>query len=146
MERGGRWSFTLHHLRKKIPRRLTLLRRAISRTARDRSWLLFSEEKQYIFIKILLINLQLGGGLARLRALCGEDALWGRAPWRSFLPLFRHLRLEVFGGSPFLPAGGGNLRFTSPIILLCGDISPPGLDVQCVKLILGFSTLPFIFP
>ena len=81
-------------------------------------------KKQHISIKILLINLQLGGGLALLRVLHSEDALWGRTPRRSFLPLFRHLHFQVFGGGPFLPVGGGNLGFTSPIILLSGDINP----------------------
>ena len=37
-------------------------------------------DKSRIYLpKVLLIHLQLGGGLPPLRALCGKDALWGRA-------------------------------------------------------------------
>ena len=89
-------------------------------------------------------NLRLGGGLARWWARRGEGARCGRAPWRYFLPLFGHLRLQVFGGVPFLSARGGGLGFPSPIILLWGGSNSPGLDTQCVKF--SFPILPFVFP
>ena len=80
-----------------------------------------------------------------MRALCGKDALRGRAPWRRFLPSFGSPCFQIFRGGPLLPAGGGNLRFTSPILLLRGDLNSPGLDAQCVRPTLGLPTLPFIF-
>ena len=127
--RGGTGRrFALHHLRKKIPRRRTLSRRATIRTARHMSRLSFSEMKQDIFTKSTLVHLQFGGGLIPLRALCGKDALRGRAPWRRFLPSFGNPRFQVFRGGPFPSLGRGDSRFFSPIILLRGDTNSPSLD------------------
>ena len=100
-QRGG-WGLALHRLWRKIIRRRTLLRRAASRTAKDESWLLISQKHSTLGI---VINLQLGRGLARWRVWHGVNAHQDRAPRGHLLPLFGHLRLQVFGGGPFLPAG-----------------------------------------
>ena len=130
MRRGGtRRRFALHHLRKKIHRRRTLLRKATIRTTRHTSRSLSSEIKQDIFTKSTLVHLQLGGGLTPLRALCGKDALWGRVLLRGFLPSFRSLRFQIFRGVPFLTLRRRDFRFLSPIILLRGGACSPNLDV-----------------
>ena len=108
MRRGHRGRrFALHHLRKKIPRRRTLSRRATIRTARHTSRLLSSEMKQDIFTKSTLVHLQLGGGLIPLRALCGKDALRGRTSGEGFFPRLETLVSKSSEAVLFLPWGEG---------------------------------------
>ena len=70
------------------------------------SVIVLGDKAGYIY-QSTLVHLQLGGGLAPLRALCGKDALRGGAPG----------------------LGRWDSRFFSPIILLRGDTNSPGLDV-----------------
>ena len=44
------------------------------------SVIVLGDKARYIY-QSTLVHLQLGGGLAPLRALCGKDALRGRPPW-----------------------------------------------------------------
>src|SRR4051812_42393604 len=106
MRRGGMGRcFALHHLRKKIPRRRTLSRRAMIRPTRHASRLLSSEIKQDIFTIEYFCLLIAQWRVDPLRALRGKDTLRGRAPDKEFFPRLETIVSKSSEAVLFLPRG-----------------------------------------
>ena len=108
MGRRGRWGFTFHHLRKKIPRRRILLRRATSRTAKNRSWLLFSEEKAKASCLLLTYSSVEGWPVCRHDAV--RTPFEARAPGEAFFPCLGTSVSKSLEAALFFPRGEGTLE------------------------------------
>ena len=126
MRRGDRGRrFALHHLRKKIPRRRTLSRRATIRTTRHTSRLLSSEIKQDIFTKVLLFTYSLVEGWPP----CGHYALrmppGAGPPGEGFFPRLETLISKSSEAVLFLPWGEGILDSSPRLSSFAETLIPP---------------------
>ena len=88
------------------------------------SVIVLRDEAGYIY-QSTPVHLQLGGGLAPLRALCGKDTLWGRTPGEGFFPRLETIVSKSSEAVLFLPYGEGILGSSPPLSSFAEALIPP---------------------